>query len=78
MARVTAVLGAASARDKPWATTWLVPNTLVSTGVAITAPPTPNRPPAAPATPPSAPSQGQGWRSSLLAWALAMNIRATL
>ena len=50
--------GSAKASDKPWATTCVVPNRLVSTGVATTAPPTPNNPPMEPAAAPNTPSHG--------------------
>lgn len=57
---MTLVLGNAKASDRPWATTWEVPKTMVRKGVATTAPPTPNNPPMAPEPAPSKPSHGQG------------------
>ncbi|MNC58643.1 hypothetical protein D3C75_1083830 [compost metagenome] len=72
------MLGSASARDRPWATTWVVPNTLVNTGVATTAPPTPNNPPMVPDAAPSTPSHGHEWFICAEGGVLAMNMRARL
>ena len=62
--RLRFVLGAANARASPWATTWVKPNSEVSTGVANTPPPTPNSPPREPAPRPRAANQGRPGVSS--------------
>ncbi|MNI92016.1 hypothetical protein D3C73_1497570 [compost metagenome] len=75
---MTLVLGNASASDSPCATTWLVPKTLVSTGVATTAAPTPNNPPMLPDAAPRTPSHRGEWFICAEGGEWVVNIRTRL